>query len=91
MPGSIRSLIVAAATAAPVCPALTTACASPDFTRSTAREMEESFFLRTASSPLSDISTTCVVWTISNAAVVARVLLQLGLQSRRIAGEDTAS
>ena len=64
-PGSVRSLMSEAVTAAPVCPALTTACAFPSFTKSTAREMELSFFRRTASSPLSAISTTCVVWMIS--------------------------
>ena len=37
IPGSVRNLIVVAATAAPVWPALTTASASPFFTRSTAR------------------------------------------------------
>ena len=60
-PGSVRNLISDAVTAAPVCPALTTACALPSFTRSTAREMELSFFFRTASSPLSAMSTICVV------------------------------
>ncbi len=54
-PGSVRSLIVLAATAAPVWPALTTASALPCLTRSTARLTDESFFLRTeatASSPM---------------------------------------
>jgi hypothetical protein len=60
MPGSVRSLMVLAATAAPVWPALTTASASPFFTRSTARLIDESFFLRTASTAPSCISTTCV-------------------------------
>ena len=65
MPGRVRSLIVVAATAAPVCPALTTASASPFLTRSTARLIDESFFRRTESTGLSGISTTCVECAIS--------------------------
>jgi hypothetical protein len=61
----VRSLIALAATAAPVCPALTTASAFPYFTRSTARLMDESFLRRTASTARSLMSTTCVAWTIS--------------------------
>ena len=49
IPGSVRSLIALAATAAPVCPALTIASALSCFTRSTARLTDESFFRRTAS------------------------------------------
>ena len=64
-PGSVRNLIVVAATAAPVCPALTIAVASPFLTRSTARLTDESFFRRTASTAPSLISTTCVACTIS--------------------------
>jgi hypothetical protein len=60
MPGSVRSLIVVAATAAPVWPALTIAAASPFFTRSTARLTEESFLRRTASTAPSVIATTWV-------------------------------
>ena len=64
-PGSVRNFICVAATAAPVCPALTIAAASPFFTKSTARLTDESFFRRTASTARSLISTTCVAWTIS--------------------------
>ena len=57
--------MVAAATAAPVLPALTTASASPDLTRSTETDMEEFFFCRTAIRPDSFISTTSAAGTIS--------------------------
>jgi len=58
IPGRVRSLIALAATAAPVCPALTTASALSYFTRSTARLIDESFFRRTAVQARSLISTT---------------------------------
>ena len=64
-PSSSLSLMVAAATAAPVLPALTTASASPVLTKSTETDMEEFFFFLTASSPDSFISTTSAAGTIS--------------------------
>ena len=65
IPGSVRNLIVVAATAAPVWPALTIAAASPFFTRSTARLTDESFLRLTDSTAPSVISTTWVECTIS--------------------------
>src|SRR5437764_20204 len=61
-----------AATAAPVCPALTMASAWPCLTRSTARLTEESFLRRTASTARSLISTTCEAWTISTRGSLQR-------------------
>ena len=87
MPGRVRNLIVVAATAAPVCPALTIAAASPFFTRSTARLTEESFFRRTdvdgAIAHLDDLGGMHDL----DAAVVAVVLFQLRLDLRRVADE----
>ncbi len=58
IPSSVRNLIMLAATAAPVWPALTIAAASPRLTKSTARLTDESFFRRTADHALSLMSTT---------------------------------
>lgn len=66
--------MVDAATAAPVFPALMTACAVPDLTRSTAIDMEESFFCRTARSPDSCISTISEAGTISMRLLVSPIL-----------------
>jgi len=64
-PGMCRHLIVAAATAAPVLPALTTASASPRFTRSTETLMEESFFC------LTDFTAESCIVTISEACTIS--------------------
>src|SRR6202049_1540867 len=48
IPLSVLNLSTQAATAAPVCPAETTAWADPHLTRSTARQIEASFLWRTA-------------------------------------------
>ena len=61
----LRSFIVAAATAAPVFPALTIASHVPSLTRSVAMLMEEFFFLRIAIAGDSFISTTSDEWMIS--------------------------
>ena len=86
-PGSVRNLIVVAATAAPVWPALTIASASPFFTRSTARLTDESFFRRTgfdrAVAHLHDLGGVDDF----DPAVVAAVLLQFGFDLRRVADE----
>ena len=57
-PRKVLSFTVAAATEAPVLPALTTASAAPDFTMSVAIEMEDFFLRRRALAPDSCISTT---------------------------------
>ena len=58
-PGSIPNRMVAAATMAPVFPALTQAWAVPDLTRSIATRMEEFFFRLSAYAGWSPISTIC--------------------------------
>ena len=64
-PSNVLSFNVAAATAAPVLPAEKIASALPSFTRSIAREIEESFFFLMADAGASPISTTSVAEIIS--------------------------
>ena len=59
MPSIVFSTKRPVAISAPVLPALTHACASPDFTRSMATRIEESFFLRKRVLRLLVHATTC--------------------------------
>ena len=65
MPCNVRNFKVLAATAAPVCPALTTASARPSRTMSVATAIDEFFFRRIALTALSVMSTTSVASMIS--------------------------
>ncbi len=58
MPGSVFRTNFAVPIKAPVLPALTQACASPDFTRSIATRIEESFLVRIAVRMSSSMPTT---------------------------------
>ena len=85
----MRSLRIAAATRLPVLPQLTAAIASPFFTSSMARIIEESFLRRMASSGLSSIVMTSEAWLSRQRRMAGEPRPgQQGLQHRRVAHQD---
>ena len=71
IPGRVFSTNFAVPIRAPVLPADTQACASPDFTRSMATRIEESFLLRMAERMSSSMPTTSLAATIFRRAFAA--------------------
>ena len=69
-------------------PALTQACALPSLTRLIATRIDESFFLRMASTGESDISTTSLACTIVKARFVANNLRNVCLHFIPVADEQ---